>query len=122
MRAFGLVLIVTSAAVPALAQSPTLAHWTPTTAQIQEVEAAIQIPSHYLLSQYSRYYVAYSFGDRHTLNGELVKLDSGKPGVYIVDNESKFPMINDGGCNIIHISYDFDLHRLAAPLKCNGFG
>jgi hypothetical protein len=50
--------------------------------------------------------------------GELVLNDKSK-GVHIVDSQDKFPGIVDGGCGIIHLSYDIRSNKIT-KIECNG--
>lgn len=80
--------------------------WTPSDAQIAELEEVLrqnagQRPG------YARHYAGVTEGGRRIIRGVLVdaKMLRQGPGVY-VESEVELPAIDDGGCWVVHVTYD----------------
>jgi len=124
------------ASVVVLGFAPSFIHaqaWSPDMAMLQKLESNIQ-PSAYPkwgyagkvpdLTNYARYYAGYTRGAHRLIAGEFVLSEFSAekaPGIYVVANEKKFPMIYDGACGVVHVVYDQDSGKILS-LTCNGRG
>ncbi len=46
-------------------------------------------------------------------------IDKKQDGIHIVA-ETGFPLIMDGGCSVVNLTYDVDTSRIVA-IQCNGY-
>jgi hypothetical protein len=97
--------------------------WTPSDAQIAELEDAL-LRSELLhgigWTAYARHYAGLKVGDRRpVIVGVLVASfnEDERPGIY-VESEAELPMIADGGCGVVGVTYDPSARAIMAG--CNG--
>lgn len=118
-----LMMLVALGATPAFAQ----AAWTPDDAAIQKLEHAartmdwdfvLQKTAPGPLDDYARFYAGETVDGRHIIQGVFM---SGRKGVYVLASTSQLPMILDGGCHYVSLTYDADADRLER-IACNGMG
>ncbi len=103
-----------------MASAADLQRWIPDAELVAQLETKIKLPegARFPLSKYSRYYTGVIINGLSGVLGELVLNDKSK-GVHIVDSQDKFPGIVDGGCGIIHLSYDIRSNKIT-KIECNG--
>jgi hypothetical protein len=93
--------------------------WTPSDSQIAELEDLVRQKRSQSVS-YARHYAGVMQGDRRIISGVFVAEGIGeKPGVYVA-SEAELPAILDGGCSVIHVTYDLSSKDLTS--RCNGPG
>lgn len=92
--------------------------WTPSSAQIAEVEAHLTLPAgSQPMASYARlYYARFEHGHRE-LVGVFV-LEIAPPGVHVV-TQAKAPRVLDGGCSVVNLTYD-PARKKVTSLFCNG--
>jgi len=106
---------------PALGSAQAAIPWEPDLKIIAAVERVVKLPKRAArISFYTRYYAGVIENGHRILEGVYDEGDDEGDGrVIIVDTAKKFPVIFDGGCEIIHLSYDVDARRLLS-ISCNG--
>jgi hypothetical protein len=114
-----------------LASEPSHAQaWVPDPATIQKLEATIQ-EGDYLkrggaplnLARYARYYAGYTDNRHRLIAGEFIRstIVERAPGIQLLPDREKFPVIFDGGCSVINVVYDVDSAKMLS-VNCNGVG
>jgi hypothetical protein len=112
----------------AFAVSSSAQSWTPSPSQIEELESKIhlenlpywKISKLPLLPGYERFYAGSMSGEDRVILGELIVPDTGeKPGIHVVPSEKSFPMVWDGACSVIHLTYSEKLKGITS-ITCNG--
>ena len=104
--------------------------WRPSDAQIAKLEAKIK-PEQlaplkggrlHPLSEYERFYAGMTLKGDNVIFGELLLADSPRqqPGIRIVASKRNFPVIFDGGCAVIHLTYSMKTGAIVS-FECNGF-
>jgi len=91
--------------------------WVPTLAEVQELETHITKLDPAQLAKSTRFYYGYYENGSRIIRGEILAEGIWSDmKIHIVAN---FPIIMDGGCGIIHLSYD-PLKRNVRSFRCNG--
>ena len=87
---------------------------------MDRIERDIRLPEGALpLASYARYYAWQQRGDGvRKVIGVYVRLEGHAPGRYWV-GEDGFPLIMDGGCSLIGLSYNVGEQRIE-HVTCNG--
>jgi hypothetical protein len=92
-------------------------HWVPTLAEVQDLESHLVKPGPAQLAKSTRFYYGFYDNGMRVIRGEILADGVGSDmQIHIMQG---FPMIADGGCGIIHLSYDPAKHRVLS-LRCNG--
>ena len=93
--------------------------WTPSDTQIAELEDLLRQKTGGRELGYARHYAGVAEGDRRIVRGEFVKVGvfGAKPGIYVA-SEAELPAIADGGCGVVHVTYDPS--NKAITSRCNG--
>jgi hypothetical protein len=103
----------------ALAAPPQEKTWVPTTAQVQELEKHLTQPVASKLALSTRYYFGFYEHGRRVIRGEILHPEmEHDPTIHIDQN---FPLIMDGGCGVITLSYNPATHTVLSS-RCNGQG
>ena len=85
-------------------------------AAVDDIEAHVQMPAGAQpLDQYARYYAQDK--DKGFVHGVYVLDGKDKAGIYIVDFD-QLPIISDGRCNVIDVTFIRKIHALRAA--CHG--
>ena len=115
-----LVLLAALLSAPSFGQSTD--HWRPTKAQVVTLEAHLILPEGSApLASYTRFYAGVPPRGSDRIEG-LLLLHEGVDGPYgfgIVDKPGDWPVVNDGGCSVIHVTYDVRVERFLSVF-CNG--
>ena len=91
--------------------------WTPAERLIAELEDVFRRRGGQLVS-YARHYAGVTDGERRIIRGEYVSDRLGeKPGIYVA-SEAEIPEIFDGGCDVVHLSYDPSSKEMTS--RCGG--
>ncbi len=91
--------------------------WTPTDAQVADLEDLLRHHGGPRLEQYGRHYSGISEGGRPLIRGAFVIELNDLPGIYI-HSEAESPMMSDGGCAFVAVTYDPS--SKATTWRCNG--
>ena len=78
--------------------------WTPSATQIAELEDLLSRQTGRWWLDFARHYAGVTENDRQVVRGVLVRGSDRKPGIYIA-SEAELPLIVDGGCGVIHVTY-----------------
>jgi hypothetical protein len=89
--------------------------WTPTAAQVAEVEASFgrQMRD---FDEYARHYSGVTEGGRLVIRGVILRGSANQSGVY-VHSEAESPIVFDRGCSVKQLTYDPSSKKLTS--KCN---
>jgi hypothetical protein len=92
--------------------------WTPSPTIIAQLEANLTMPKDASpLQSYVRYFAGEVVGGRDIVVGIFV-YDPEHAEIRVVGT-NQMPKILDGGCDVIHLTYDVD-QRKVLSLSCNG--
>lgn len=95
--------------------------WTPNLEMLPSIEQLIVMPQGAgALGEYDRFYAGVYEGSERLIIGVFVLTDSREGRASVVDR-SKLPIIEDGGCSVISLSFDVE-SRLVRAIGCNGVG
>lgn len=120
MKRVAALLAIIALAAPVSGAAALTEHWRPNKAQVARLEARLVMPFDAApLDQYRRYYTGAHPKRAHRVAGLLYRDFDDPPGVIIVDKPDAFPMIFDGGCDVIHVTYDLATDEVL-ELFCNG--
>ena len=116
-------LLIALGMTPAFAQK----HWTPDDAAIRRLERAVETTDWTMvlvktapkpLDGYDRFYGGEIIGGHHIIKGVFM---DGKGSIHVLASPAGLPMILDGGCHVVSVTYDADTGTLER-VACNGFG
>jgi hypothetical protein len=120
MNGFRAVLIATilcAASSPSAIPQQGKDRWVPTLADVQELESHLTKPSPSQLAKSTRFYYGFYEDGHQVIHGEILGEGSGRDmKIHIAPT---FPVIFDGGCSVINLSYD-PVKRVVLSLRCNG--
>jgi len=125
MKTTVLVLMVLSVSVAFAAPKK----WTPTDTQVAELESTVRLENLHdgaqsaspSLAKYERFYAGSVLDRRMVILGEFLipEITGHQPGIHIVVNKDEFPVIEGGGCTVIHVIYSPTQRKVISTL-CNG--
>ena len=119
IRAFLIATALCTIMFPSAMPQQEKGRWVPTIAEVQELESHLSKPDPAHLAQSARFYYGYFEGGVRVIRGEILAEGVGRDtNIHIAPN---FPEIMDGGCGVIHLSYD-PVKRTVISLRCNGRG
>ena len=122
------LLAVLLSATAVIGQSPVLVaaqpveqRWTPTLEQVSQLETMVGMPRGTKpLAQYTRAYHGVMIGGHPYIKALYYIGSRSVPGVEIIGADRTYPMILDGGCNVVNLTYEVESRDLA--IRCNGQG
>lgn len=99
--------------------------WTPTLKQVNQLERMIKLPPGINpIAKYSRSYYGIKTGGRRFIKAlyfyEETTHTHTRAGIVIVNADQMPPMVLDGGCNVVNVTYDVRSREVA--IRCNGLG
>jgi len=118
--AFGTAILV---AAPPGSTAQRNGDWTPTAAQISEIEKRVKLDGLTTdgpISTFQRYYAGVTRDGRRLILAEyigLIKMLRPDGSIHIVSYR-EMPALGDGGCGVVNFDYDPDTRKFSTP-SCN---
>ncbi len=112
-----IVIVLCTMASAYASPQQTKDRWVPTLAEVQDLEGHLAKPDPSQLANSTRYYYGYYENGSRVIRGEILADGIGRDNkIHIAPS---FPIIMDGACGVIRLSYDPAKHRVIS-LRCNG--
>ena len=122
MLSLVLAALLSGSSAPDLYRADGAHAWRPATSTVSLLERTIRVPKDMggPLNNFDRYYTGLYRNGRKIVFVELLNLSERPPGqgVVHVARPGDVPMIADGGCSVIRLSYDPET-KAFSDLQCN---